>query len=454
MQINWIPEFDADTKIGVDKISQWIEDAIFEKKLISGDRLPSQRRLAYYLGVNPTTVKRAYQRVMDKRLVAGEIGRGTYVLPESSAGLFARNIEVANKSIDKVIDLSVNRLHVDKTLLAINKKITDENIYTYRAEQHEYISDVLLESFSIQVCNYLAKFRQIDFSKNALLTVPSCFYGIRFILDNIATKGMAVLTEEYTSPNIINAIQTLGLKPILCRCDNEGICADDLAAKIKQSKARILVSVTTFQSPLGVTQSNSRRKTLAKLIKQHQLTLIEDDVYGIYSDKTPLLHFCPEQSFLVSGFSKILTGGYRAAFIASQHPLMPNLQKLIQETSWLVSAQAVSHFITAIERGEIGKAIDYQRQQLLAKNKLLHTALPDTYQSLETRPHWWISLTNEQYASIQSAGYQLAESNYFSFSPASHSATDCDFYRISLLDCELDNFKVFSEHLAELYSDK
>lgn len=443
--IDWLPDLTNDKKIGANQISQWIETAIINKQLVSGDNLPSQRRLAYYLQVNPTTVKRAYQQLMEKRLVAGEIGRGTYVLPESSASLFSRSLGLSSDNSKQLTDLSINRLYVDKKLLSINKQIHDENSYTYRPEQHEYITEPLLESYRIQVCQFLAKHRQIQFNQQQIVVIPSCFYGIRFILENIAKKGDTVLIEQYTSPNISRAIETLGLKVVRCRCDNEGVCPDDLLAKIKQSKAKLLVSIPTFQSPLGSNQSIARRKALAHIIKTQQITVIEDDIYGIYSDKVPpLSHYCFQHSFLVSGFSKVLSGGYRVAFIASQHPIMSQLQLLIHDTAWLVSTQAIAHLITAIERGYIDQAIAYQHQQLQLRNQQLHAIYPTIYSDIDKRPHWWLTLSDKQYQQIVNAGFRLAESAYFNPQQVKAVKTaNSDAYRISLLACSSDKFNQF-----------
>ncbi|MDH5189289.1 MAG: winged helix-turn-helix domain-containing protein, partial [Rhodospirillaceae bacterium] len=47
--------------------------------LAPGERLPTHRDLAYRLGVTVGTVTRAYSEAERRGLVAGEVGRGTYV---------------------------------------------------------------------------------------------------------------------------------------------------------------------------------------------------------------------------------------------------------------------------------------------------------------------------------------------------------------------------------------
>jgi DNA-binding transcriptional MocR family regulator len=60
-------------------IADAVASAIRNGELGSGDRLPPQRHLARRLGVNLSTVTRAYREVRERGLVDGEVGRGTFV---------------------------------------------------------------------------------------------------------------------------------------------------------------------------------------------------------------------------------------------------------------------------------------------------------------------------------------------------------------------------------------
>ena len=84
----------------VERIAQDIEAGV----LRPGDRLPPQRELANGLGVKLSTISRAYREAAQRRLIGGEIGRGTYVLASSSDSLlFAPDV-----SAERLVDLSTN----------------------------------------------------------------------------------------------------------------------------------------------------------------------------------------------------------------------------------------------------------------------------------------------------------------------------------------------------------
>src|SRR3954468_11122181 len=49
-------------------------------KLANGERLPATRELAGLLGLNRTTVSAAYEILESEGLIAGQVGRGSFVI--------------------------------------------------------------------------------------------------------------------------------------------------------------------------------------------------------------------------------------------------------------------------------------------------------------------------------------------------------------------------------------
>ena len=76
--LRWRPELRGDAPLYVDLV-RCIADDIQRGRLKPGDRLPSQRALARLLGINFTTVTRAYSEATRRGLVLGRAGRGTHV---------------------------------------------------------------------------------------------------------------------------------------------------------------------------------------------------------------------------------------------------------------------------------------------------------------------------------------------------------------------------------------
>ena len=101
----WKPDLVVSDGAGYREIVDAIAKAIEDGELRAGDRLPPLRDLAWHLKCNPTTVNRAYREAQARRLVAGEVGRGTFVLGTSpEAGLFALRAKAG-----QLIDLAISR---------------------------------------------------------------------------------------------------------------------------------------------------------------------------------------------------------------------------------------------------------------------------------------------------------------------------------------------------------
>ena len=61
------------------QIADQIRDRILQGEWGAGERIPSIRELAIELGVNPNTVTRSYQALLDWGIVVNQRGRGYFV---------------------------------------------------------------------------------------------------------------------------------------------------------------------------------------------------------------------------------------------------------------------------------------------------------------------------------------------------------------------------------------
>ena len=92
---------------------------LLEGVLTAGDPLPSVRNVAAEYRLNPLTVLKGYQELVDEELVEKRRGRGMYVLPGVRAKLLA---DEKSRFLEKQwpeIAATIKRLELDpETLLA------------------------------------------------------------------------------------------------------------------------------------------------------------------------------------------------------------------------------------------------------------------------------------------------------------------------------------------------
>src|SRR5689334_8595134 len=97
----WNPRLPEDTQPLYIAIAEAIADDAEAGRLAPGTRLPTHRALAVTLGVDVTTVSRAYAEARRRGLVVGHVGRGTYVRGGRSPALPA----LPTSTIDLTVNL-------------------------------------------------------------------------------------------------------------------------------------------------------------------------------------------------------------------------------------------------------------------------------------------------------------------------------------------------------------
>src|SRR5438067_9416290 len=81
------PDIDIQSDVPLYRqVFQQLKDSIHCGRLSRGARLPATRELAGLLGLNRTTVSAAYELLESEGLIAGQVGRGSFVTGAPSAG--------------------------------------------------------------------------------------------------------------------------------------------------------------------------------------------------------------------------------------------------------------------------------------------------------------------------------------------------------------------------------
>jgi len=67
------------------QIVDQVRERIVQGDWSAGERIPSIREMAVEVGVNPNTVARSYQALVDRQLIANQRGRGYFVSEDAVA---------------------------------------------------------------------------------------------------------------------------------------------------------------------------------------------------------------------------------------------------------------------------------------------------------------------------------------------------------------------------------
>jgi len=114
----------SDKPIYLQIVSQ-ISEAVARGHIYSGDKLPSVRKLASELVINPNTVARAYSVLEQTGLVTSRTGSGTFVSDPKLRNADAVNLNILTERMDTLITRAVNIGIENKNLKEMFSKRVD-----------------------------------------------------------------------------------------------------------------------------------------------------------------------------------------------------------------------------------------------------------------------------------------------------------------------------------------
>jgi DNA-binding transcriptional MocR family regulator len=311
--MDWVPTISPQSGPLYRQIAEAIEGDIVSGRLRRGQQLPTHRALAQALGIDLTTVTRAYAEARGRGLLEGRVGQGTFV-SESSLRPPALTPDVID------VDLSMNvppqpaeaalDSRIAHGLAAIERRAGFSPFLNYHRPGG---GEAELE----QAVRWLAP-RLVGLSVERMAIFPGSQSAIFSVLRFLCRPGDRVLTEALTFPGFRSAAQTLGLTVAGVAMDGEGAVPDALAKAIRAHRAKAVYLTPTMHNPSTATMSARRRWDIAQILRRAAIPLIEDDAYGLLDRSQDLIAtLIPDQTFVTTSLSKCLTPGLRVSFLTA-----------------------------------------------------------------------------------------------------------------------------------------
>lgn len=373
-----------------------------------GDRLPAQRELATALNVKLSTVSRAYQEAARQRLVGGEVGRGTYVLGSGAeAPIFASQLPAP-----PVYDLSTTVPAAppgDDALAAALAALTPRD----HADLAGYPPPRLVERTRRAIADWLA-WRGMERQPKVIVPCAGAHAALQALLLEKTRPGDPILVESFTFPGIKILARQLRLRLVPVEQDGEGVTPAGLEAAAGGSAARIAILVPTLQNPTGAVMSEQRRRAVAAVAARHDLTVVEDDVYGPLGDLPPLSRDLGPRGVIVSGLSQSVLPGLRFGFVAGDDGSLGKLQENLHLTTWLMAPFSMLIGSNWIDSGFARQRVEWQRTEIAARWRQMLAALGPSDQP--PAPHAWLRVDDDPEAAVgrcRAAGVGVVSASTF-----------------------------------------
>lgn len=411
----WVRPFKDGSGARYQQIARQIIGAVQDGVLRPGDRLPPQRDLAQAMGVDLTTVTRAYSEVRLAGLLDAHGAGGTFIATSATDGV-------------KTVDLSMNippllaspafaRL-MESGMTHVRDQLSRGELMSYHvgvgSRSDREAAAAWLEPAMGRVC------------ADRVVVCPGAQSALAALLLAHSQQGDVIASDSLTYPGFLAVARVLRRTVAPVASDQDGMMPDALDELCRQRPPRIIYLVPTIHNPTAVSMPHQRREDLYAVASRHGVPIIEDDPYWLLAgDAAPPIATLQASTqgasvFYVSTLSKCLAPGLRTAYliVPSNEPLEPILDALRSVT--LMAPQAMVSMATRwIREGLAREMLLKIRQELAQRQKLAARILPRILQAHPHGLHLWLSLPRklDQYRLIQAAQAQdlgVASSDAFS----------------------------------------
>ncbi len=304
----------------------------------AGEKLPSIRVTSRNHSVSTGTVLQAYQLLEAQGWVSAKPQSGYFVTAELV------RLEPKSASKESYVHPNINDelyTYLKKQVLSgavhLGSAFPDPTLFPLEALNRNLASsgrkmtpESLLDNLppGSESLRRLVAQRYINQGLSAthedIVLTSGALEALNLSLQAVTRPGDTVLVESPAFYGALQAIERLGLKAIKLPVDaQKGHDLEQLEAAFTNHHVRACWLMTNFQNPTGVSLSDEQKSQIVRLADEHDVFLIEDDVYSeLYfseSKPTSLKSFDTQDRVLhCASFSKSLCPGYRVGWVVNK----------------------------------------------------------------------------------------------------------------------------------------
>ncbi len=405
----WVPEIEGRDRPVYLAIADAIAEDIRAGRLVPGQRLPPQRLLAERMGIDFTTVSRAYGEARHRGLIDARVGQGTFVRALALTSAQAPRAPERSVSTGTIptgpagfVDMTMNqpplpdapglldRLHRGMAAVLSGTGLPAILRYPEAGDPNGAPN-----ADRAAGAHWLRR-RLPDLPAERLLVCPGTQGALLALLTALARPGDTVCAEALTYPGFKAVAAQLGLRVVGVPMDADGIDPDALRAVLAQHRPKALYCMPTFHNPTTATMPLERRNAVVAAAREHGVPIIEDDIYGpLPTDPPrPLAALAPDITFHVSGLAKCVSPMLRIAYVVAPNARQALKLAAAQRATSLMASpltSAIAH--RWIADGTADAVLDAVRAEAVARRQLADSILPPrSFQSKREAFHLWLRL--------------------------------------------------------------
>ncbi len=389
---DWRPDLSNSDKPRYLAIADAIADDIAAGRLVIGDRLPPQRKLAKRLDIDFTTVARGYVEAQKRGLIESKVGQGTFVRDKPRPRRSSQSFP------PRPVDLSMN----------LPPEPDDPELIARMQAGVDYVTRDIVSLLRYQgfggtqadkdaASSWLGR-RALVPAQDRVFVSPGAHPALVGIVSILAKPGETILSEAITYPGIRSIAAQLGVNLVGLPMDNDGIELEALTDACKTLKPKAVYLNPTLQNPTTLTIPDQRRREIVAIARRFQVPIIEDDAYGFIHEHghghSPFAAIAPDLTWHVAGLAKCIGAGLRAAYV-----VVPDTRSAWPFASALRAATVMASPFTValvtrwIEDGTADTMLRFIRAETSARQKLAAEIMPkESYRADPLSFNMWVPL--------------------------------------------------------------
>ncbi len=422
-------------------VMQAIRQKIAGRLLEPGERLPSIRGLAATLGVSPSTVVEAYDRLVAQGAIRSRPGSGFFVsgtvVPFSLADVGPRLDQaidpfwVSRQSLDAGAGMpkpGCGWLPCDWMPNAAMRRAIRSLARTDEAVLTDYGSTLGASNLRRLLARQFSE-EGITTSPDQILLTASGTQAIDLICRFLLRPGDTVLLDDPCYFNFQALLRAHQVNIVSVAYTPNGPDINLFSNAVTSHKPRLYITNSALHNPTGATITAQTAHRVLNLAAEHDVTIVEDDIFAAFEpDPSPRLATLDglDQVIRIGSFSKSLSASVRCGYIVGRPDWIGALVDLQVATNFGGPGPFAAEMVfSTLSDGSFRKHMEATRRRLARARRQTAARLAD----IGIRPwlmprggfYLWCSLPDNHDASAVAraalrANIVLAPGNVFSVS--------------------------------------
>jgi DNA-binding transcriptional MocR family regulator len=356
----WRRRLEASDQAAYLLIPDLIAEDLRDERLAARERLPTLRELSQDLGLNYTTVARAFAEARKRGLIDSRAGTGSFV---RGAG---RTVPLRNGT---GAEMTMN-LPPEPDDAALVARLRDSAAQVVGgADIHGLLryQDFGGTPEDREAAVHWLRRRLSGIDASRVLVCPGIHSVLTALISQLARPGEVICVDALAYPGLKAIAAQLGVQLHAMALDEDGPDVEAFEHACKSIKPKAVYCNPTLLNPTTVTMS------LADVALRYSVPIIEDDAYAMLPRRKlpPVATFAPELTYYLTGFSKCLGAGLRSAYVcAPSERLSQRLAGALRATTVMASPVTNALVTRWVGDGTAEAVLDAIRTESMARHEL------------------------------------------------------------------------------------